>query len=163
VTAHFYRYEKNSEFPDTFSWKYPQPFWQGKFSVFCKLPLFADTCLANTDSRAPRGLYWSPDISSRNLSHTYIRRLFKGVTGLSWLRIGTGGGLLWMRQWTSGFHKMRGISWLADKPLASQEGLCCMELVSSKGYPGCLGHQNMGQSFGRQTALGGGGGGVNRP
>jgi hypothetical protein len=43
------------------------------------------------------------------------------------LRIGTGGGLLWMRQWTSGFHKMRGISWLAENMLASQDGLCCME------------------------------------
>jgi hypothetical protein len=49
---------------------------------------------------------------------------------LSWLRIGTGGGLLWMRQWTSEFHKMRGISWLAEKLLASQEGICSMELVS---------------------------------
>jgi hypothetical protein len=26
----------------------------------------------------------------------------------------------------SGFHKMRGISWLAEKLLASQEGLCSM-------------------------------------
>jgi hypothetical protein len=34
-------------------------------------------------------------------------------TGLIWLRIETGGGLLWMRQWTFLFHKMRGISWLA--------------------------------------------------
>jgi hypothetical protein len=50
-------------------------------------------------------------------------------TGLSWLRIETYGGLLWMRQWTSGFHKIRGICWLAEKLLASQEGLCCMELV----------------------------------
>jgi hypothetical protein len=28
------------------------------------------------------------------------------------------------------FHKMRGISWLAEKLLASQEGLCSMEFVS---------------------------------
>ena len=28
---------------------------------------------------------------------------------------------------TFGFHKMRGISWLAENRLASQEGLCCME------------------------------------
>jgi hypothetical protein len=47
-------------------------------------------------------------------------------TALIWLRIGTGDGLLWMRQWTFGFHKMRGISWLAEDPLASQEGLCSM-------------------------------------
>jgi hypothetical protein len=48
---------------------------------------------------------------------------------LSWLRIGTGGGLLWMRWWTFGFHKMQGISWLAGRLLASREGLCSMELV----------------------------------
>jgi hypothetical protein len=29
-----------------------------------------------------------------------------------------------------GFHKTRGISWLTDDLLASQEGLCSMELVS---------------------------------
>ena len=38
-------------------------------------------------------------------------------TGWSWLRIGTGGGRLWVRQWTFGFHKMRGISWLTAKPV----------------------------------------------
>ena len=51
--------------------------------------------------------------------------------GLIWLKTGTGGGLLWMQQWTFGFHKMGIISWLAEKLLASQEGLCSMELVSS--------------------------------
>jgi len=40
------------------------------------------------------------------------------------------GGLLWVRWWTSGFHKMWGISWLAEELLASQEGLCSMELVT---------------------------------
>jgi hypothetical protein len=34
-------------------------------------------------------------------------------TGLIWLRIGTGGGLLCTRWWTIRFHKMRGISWVA--------------------------------------------------
>jgi hypothetical protein len=29
-----------------------------------------------------------------------------------------------------GFHKMQGISWLAEALLASQEGLCSMERVS---------------------------------
>jgi hypothetical protein len=47
------------------------------------------------------------------------------------LRIGTDGGLLWMRQWTFGFHKMREISWLAEELLASQNGLCSMELISA--------------------------------
>jgi hypothetical protein len=48
-------------------------------------------------------------------------------TGLGWLRVETGGGQLWMRQWTFGFHKMRGISWVATNRLASQEGLFSME------------------------------------
>jgi hypothetical protein len=44
-----------------------------------------------------------------------IRMDLQGVgwrawTGLIWLRIGTGGGLLSMGQWTFGFHKMRGSS-----------------------------------------------------
>ena len=34
-------------------------------------------------------------------------------------------------EWTFGFHKMRGISWPAENRLASQEGLCSVELVIS--------------------------------
>jgi len=41
---------------------------------------------------------------------------------------------LWTRYavvtWTFVFHKMRGISRLAENRLASQEGLCCMQKVS---------------------------------
>jgi hypothetical protein len=48
-------------------------------------------------------------------------------TGSFWLRIGTGGGLLWIRWWTFGFHKMREIPWLNEDLLASQEGLCFMD------------------------------------
>jgi hypothetical protein len=44
-------------------------------------------------------------------------------TGLTWLRIGTGGRLLWTRYWTFGFLKMRGTSWLAKNSLAFQEVL----------------------------------------
>jgi hypothetical protein len=50
-------------------------------------------------------------------------------TGL-WLRIGTGGGHVWMRWWTFEFHKMWGISWLAENRLVPQGGLCCMKWVS---------------------------------
>jgi hypothetical protein len=42
----------------------------------------------------------------------------KTRTGLIWLRIGTDGGYLQRRQWTIGFHKMRGISWLSEDLLA---------------------------------------------
>ena len=47
-----------------------------------------------------------------------------------WLRTGTDGWLLWMRQWTFGLHKMRVIAWVAEVLLASQEGLCSMELYA---------------------------------
>jgi hypothetical protein len=43
-----------------------------------------------------------------------------------WLRIGTGGWLMWMRWWTSGFHKMLWSSWVAAQLAASQEGLSSM-------------------------------------
>ena len=39
-------------------------------------------------------------------------------TGWTWLRIGTDSGHLWIRWWTFGFHKVRGISWL-DAELVS--------------------------------------------
>ena len=42
--------------------------------------------------------------------------------------------LLWTRQWTFGFHKMRGISWLAEELSVCQEGLCCMDLVIMQYY-----------------------------
>ena len=56
-------------------------------------------------------------------------------TGLIWLKIGTGGGLLWKWQWTLGFHKMRGISWLAEDLLDSEEELCFMVPVSQSVSP----------------------------
>jgi hypothetical protein len=34
---------------------------------------------------------------------------------------------LWMRQWTFGFNKTRGISWLATNRIDYQEGLCSRE------------------------------------
>jgi hypothetical protein len=46
------------------------------------------------------------------------------MTWSIWLKIGIGDRHLWMRYWTFGFHKMRGISWLAENRLASQERLC---------------------------------------
>ena len=55
----------------------------------------------------------------------------KAWTGLMWLRIWTRGGLLWTRQWTFEFHITAVISWLAEELLASQEGLCCTDFVTS--------------------------------
>jgi len=47
-------------------------------------------------------------------------------TGLIWLRLRTVGGLLWTQEGTFRFHKIQGISWLAEKLLVFQ-GLCSME------------------------------------
>jgi len=52
-------------------------------------------------------------------------------TGSIWPRTGTSDGLLWRRQWTFGSHKMREIYWLVEEVLASDEGLCSLELVCS--------------------------------
>jgi hypothetical protein len=46
-----------------------------------------------------------------------------------WLRIGTGGGCLWMRYWIFELYKMRGIYWFAEDLLDFQEGLCSVELI----------------------------------
>jgi hypothetical protein len=51
-------------------------------------------------------------------------------TGFICFRIGTSGRLLWRRQWTFGFHKRLRTSWLAEWLLASQEGLCPIDIVS---------------------------------
>jgi hypothetical protein len=47
------------------------------------------------------------------------------------LRIGRDGGLLWIRQWTFGFHKIRGNFLRSWRPVSfsGREGLCFMELV----------------------------------
>jgi hypothetical protein len=51
-------------------------------------------------------------------------------SGFIWPRIGSRGELLWTRWWTFAFHKRRGISWLAEWLLASQEGPCFTEFVN---------------------------------
>ena len=69
----------------------------------------------------------------------------KAWTGLIWLRTEKGGGLLWMRYWTFGFHKMLWISWLAKEILASHTGKWSIELV------------NLIQEARKTTSFGGGG------
>ena len=41
------------------------------------------------------------------------------------------GGLLWIRQWTFGFHKVYGISGLSENSLVSQQCFWSVELVTS--------------------------------
>ena len=50
-------------------------------------------------------------------------------TGLMWLRKGASVGLLWIRSWTFGLHKMLGIFWVAEELLASQRGRSVIQLV----------------------------------
>jgi hypothetical protein len=57
----------------------------------------------------------------------YVGKLWNGFT---WLSIGTSYKVLWTRWWTFRFHERLGISLLAEQLLASQEGLCSMELVN---------------------------------
>jgi hypothetical protein len=69
-----------------------------------------------------------PGVDGRIILRSIFRKWDVGAwTGSICLKIVTGGGYLWMRQWTFGFHKMRRISWLAENRLASQEVFCSME------------------------------------
>jgi hypothetical protein len=64
-----------------------------------------------------------------------------GWSGFAWLRIGTGGGLLWMRWWTPGFWR-HAVSYFQHSPLilhkpqismhwnASQWMMICMFILS---------------------------------
>ena len=60
-----------------------------------------------------------PDADGRIILRWIFRKWERIVgTGWSWIRIGTGGGHLWVRWWTFEFQKMRGISWLAADPVS---------------------------------------------
>jgi hypothetical protein len=56
-----------------------------------------------------------------------------GWGDVNWLRIGTGGELLWMRLWTFGFHEMLGNYRVAKQLGISQVVLSSMEFVTSGG------------------------------
>jgi hypothetical protein len=66
--------------------------------------------------------------------------------GFIWLRMGKSGELSWTHQQTFEFHKIWGISWLAEQLLASQDGLFSMKLVS----------ESVSQSVGQCSILWGG-------
>jgi hypothetical protein len=58
--------------------------------------------------------------SNRKMKFSTLLRNVKQGLGIS--------GTLWTRSWNFGFHKRRGISWVAEWLSASQEGFFCMEL-----------------------------------
>ena len=68
--------------------------------------------------------HWGdPDVDGSVILRCIFRK-WEGVvgTGRRWLRIGRGGGHLWVRWGTFGFHKMREISWLAAEPVIFSRG-----------------------------------------
>ena len=87
--------------------------------------------MGKPEGRRPLGrprLMWEDNIK------TDLWKVWWAWTVSVWLRIGTGGGLLSIRWWTFGFHKKKRISWVAEELLASQKGVCSMELVSNFVY-----------------------------
>ena len=57
-----------------------------------------------------------------NINYGQFSRNRKGPwTGMPLQRVGASGTVFWIPQWTVGFHKVLGISWLAEELLASQE------------------------------------------
>ena len=81
--------------------------------------------VGKSEGKRPLG---RPRIDRSIILRWVFRKWDVGVwTVSSWLRVETGGGHLWKWKLTFGFHRMRGISWLAENRLASEEGLCSME------------------------------------
>jgi hypothetical protein len=57
-----------------------------------------------------------------------VQKIVCGILpGLIWLKIWTGGVLLWPWYWTCRFRKMREISWLDEDLMLSPDGLCPMK------------------------------------
>jgi hypothetical protein len=52
-------------------------------------------------------------------------------TGFMWFRVGTSN-MLCTREWADRIHKLQGISSFSEPLLASQEGICSMELVTTQ-------------------------------
>jgi len=75
------------------------------------------------EGKRPLGI---PRRKWENNMKMYLQEVgWKVLTGLIWLRIGTGVGSCECGNEIFGFHNKRGISWLA-KDLLSYQGLCSM-------------------------------------
>jgi hypothetical protein len=74
---------------------------------------------------------WRTILTFLNNMYFLRRGVISSTSKLQVRRIGTGGGLLWTRQRTFGFHAMLGNSSADERLLASQEGLDSVELVPS--------------------------------
>ena len=81
----------------------------------------------------PRLSKWSLSVrfSHQNSVYTWenhIKTFFEGMDWI-WLIVGINDRLLWTRQWTFGIYNALGLSWLAEEPLAPQEGLCFTDFL----------------------------------
>jgi hypothetical protein len=68
------------------------------------------------------------DVDGRLILKCIVKTWDGGMDRIIWLRIGIDGMLLSMRLYVHGLHNIRRIPSLAEDMLASQEGLCSMEL-----------------------------------
>jgi hypothetical protein len=86
------------------------------------------------------GICGSDQTQRNNLQDLSIEGTFKRIletqtgkawTGLIWLRIVTRDGLLWTRWWPFRLHKIREISWLAERLSAFRDGSVLKNFMSS--------------------------------
>jgi hypothetical protein len=83
--------------------------WRAAANILNKQPRTADRGWSSSYG-VGRGAN-NPYHKTHNLLRMYTRAWDRGVwSGFSWLRIGTVGGLLWMRWWTFGFWR-HGVSY----------------------------------------------------
>jgi hypothetical protein len=74
--------------------------------------------------------HWGDPVIDERIILRWMFRKLEGVVGIGWrwLKIGTGGGHLWVRWGTFWFHKNAGNFLTSCKDWsASHEGLCSME------------------------------------
>jgi len=109
---------------------YPVP----KHSSPCPSSHLLKIYLNITLPSTPRLSKWSLSLRfpHQNTIYTWenhIKMFFEEMDWI-WLMVGINDRFLWTRQWTFGFYNVLGLSWLAEEPLAPQEGLCSTDFSS---------------------------------
>jgi hypothetical protein len=76
-------------------------------------------------------------VNGRLESKWNLGRLIRGVwSGFTWLRIGTVGGLLWMRWWTFGFCR-HGVCLFPSTSVHATRGLVFRTVIIDQWVPNC--------------------------